>query len=68
MYPRSQWQQSSKGNEETLEGASHGAGVRSACQAEIAKLCPGEEHVGHCLRKHKDELSVTCRAAMGQGR
>jgi WD40 repeat protein len=53
--------------EEPREGAGQGEGVRSACQTEIAKLCPGVEHAGRCLRKHPEELSVACRSAMGRG-
>jgi WD40 repeat protein len=60
-------EQSSKDNEETRGETSHRGGVRSACKPEISKLCLGEEHVGQCLRKHKDELSVACQSAMGQG-
>jgi WD40 repeat protein len=58
-------EQSSKGKEEPQEGGGLG-GVRSACKSEIVKLCPGEEHAGRCLRKHKDEVSDACRAAMDQ--
>jgi hypothetical protein len=60
-------EQSSKDDEETQKGAGHRGAVRSACKAEIDKLCLGEEHVGQCLRKHKDELSAGCQASMGQG-
>jgi hypothetical protein len=38
--------------------------VRSACQIEIKKLCPSEEHAGRCLRNHPDELSDGCKDAL----
>ena len=39
--------------------------VRKACQSEIEKLCPGEEHAGRCLRSHSaDQLSEACKAAL----
>ncbi len=60
-------EQSSKDKEEPREASGQGAAVRSACQTEIAKLCPGVEHAGRCLRKHEEELSVACRSAMGRG-
>ena len=39
--------------------------VRKACQSEIERLCPGEEHAGRCLRSHSaDQLSEACKAAL----
>jgi hypothetical protein len=59
---RIQGQQGSKGS----GGPTQGPGpVRTACQSEIERLCPGEEHAGHCLRSHsRDHLSETCKAAL----
>ncbi len=47
-------------------GETRGTGpVRTACQAETEKFCPGEEQAGRCLRNRSpDELSETCRAAL----
>jgi hypothetical protein len=39
--------------------------VRAACSAEIEKLCPGEDRIGQCLRKHESELSDKCKAGLG---
>jgi len=38
--------------------------VRSACNSEIEKLCPGEARAGQCLRRHMDELSAACKDAL----
>lgn len=38
--------------------------VRSACHAEIKRLCGMAEKAGQCLRSHDDELSSECRAAL----
>jgi len=41
--------------------------VRTACQSEIGRLCPGEEHAGHCLRSHSpDQLSEACKADLAR--
>ena len=48
-------------------GQSEGQGgsvIRSICQADVAKLCAGEERVGRCLRQHESELSDSCVAAL----
>jgi hypothetical protein len=42
--------------------------VRAACNAEIEKLCAGEDRIGQCLRKHPDELSEGCKAGLGDRR
>jgi hypothetical protein len=49
-------------------GETQGQGpVRTACQSEIGRLCPGEEHAGHCLRSHSpDQLSEACKAALAR--
>lgn len=39
--------------------------VRAACSADIDKLCPGEDRIGQCLRKHESELSEKCKAGLG---
>jgi hypothetical protein len=53
---------------EVMQNESGGpAAVRFACKGEIDRLCLGEEHVGQCLRKHKDQLSAGCQTSMGQG-
>ena len=39
--------------------------VRTACQSEIERFCPGEEHAGRCLRSHSpDQLSEACKGAL----
>src|SRR4051794_29157831 len=35
--------------------------VRAACDAEIKKLCTGDEPAGQCLRAHETELSRAAR-------
>jgi hypothetical protein len=45
-----------------------GSAIRSICQADVAKLCAGEEHVGRCLRQHESELSDSCVAALKKRR
>ena len=42
--------------------------VRAACSAEIDKLCPGEDRIGQCLRKHESDLSERCKAGLGDRR
>ncbi len=46
------------------------ANMRSACQADLAKLCPGVQPGGgrimQCLKTHKDEISAPCKSAMAQ--
>lgn len=36
--------------------------IRSACQADLAALCPDAQgrDIGHCLHEHRAELSGTC--------
>lgn len=49
------------------QGGGQGGGggpVRAACQAEIEKLCAGEERAGRCLRNHLDALSEGCRTTI----
>jgi hypothetical protein len=39
--------------------------VRTACKAEIEKLCSGEAQAGRCLRnRNPEELSEECKAAL----
>ena len=42
--------------------------MREACQADMAKLCPGVQPGGgrvmQCFKAHKDELSDGCRSAL----
>jgi hypothetical protein len=39
--------------------------VRTACRSEIERFCPGEEHMGRCLRSQSpDQLSKACKAAL----
>ena len=45
-----------------------GSAIRSVCQADVAKLCAGEERVGRCLRQHESELSDSCLAALKKRR
>jgi hypothetical protein len=50
------------------EAGQGGSAIRSICQADVAKLCAGEEHVGRCLRRHESELSDSCVAALKKQR
>jgi hypothetical protein len=56
------------------QGGHHGAAVRAACQADIAKLCSADEagEGGHgafrCLRDHQDAVSDSCKSAMATAR
>ncbi|MBV9997215.1 MAG: hypothetical protein JO127_18580 [Caulobacteraceae bacterium] len=47
-------------------------GVRSACQAELDKLCPDAAAQGRgafqCLRQHEDALPDACKSAMAIAR
>lgn len=55
------------GESDTKGKGSQGRGqgpVRAACEAEIKKLCTGEERSGQCLRNHQSELSEACAAAL----
>ena len=54
--------QRSKASSDTTRGEGP---VRSACQAEIEKLCRGEERAGRCLRnQNPNELSERCKTAL----
>ena len=48
-------------------GGHHGA-MRQACQADMAKLCPGVQPGGgrvmECFKAHRDGLSDGCKSAM----
>jgi hypothetical protein len=53
------------GKGEAAQGEGQGgSAIRSICQADVAKLCAGEERVGRCLRQHESELSDSCVAAL----
>ena len=55
-------QQGSKDSGEETRGQGP---VRRACQSEIERFCPGEEHAGRCLRSHSpDQLSEACKGAL----
>jgi hypothetical protein len=45
-------------------------GVRQACQADIAKLCPdqqpGRGQMRQCLMAHSDQVSDACKSAIAQ--
>src|SRR6266849_6486216 len=47
-------------------GGTRGQGpVRTACQSEIERFCPGEKNAGRCLRSHSpDQLSEACKGAL----
>jgi len=40
------------------------AGARVACEADIARLCAGDDRVGRCLRRQEDQLSARCKATL----
>ncbi len=44
------------------------ANMRTACQADMQKLCsgvqPGGGRIMECFNQHKDELSAACKAAV----
>ena len=52
------------------QGAQGGgmANMRTACQADMQKLCsgvqPGGGRIMECFNQHKDELSAACKAAV----
>lgn len=55
-------QQGSKDSGEETRGQGP---VRRACQSEIERFCPGEDHAGRCLRSHSpDQLSEACKGAL----
>jgi hypothetical protein len=53
----------SESSQQGSMGRGHGP-VRAACDAEIKKLCTGDERAGQCLRAHESELSDGCKAAL----
>jgi hypothetical protein len=44
--------------------------VRAACEADIAKLCSGDDaqRPFRCLRDHQDSVSDSCKSAMATAR
>ena len=43
------------------------AGSRAACSGDIGRLCPGmhgDEETRACMRRHRDDVSDTCRDAI----
>jgi hypothetical protein len=46
--------------------------LRSACAADIEKLCPGIQPGGgrivQCLKQHKTEVSDTCKQGIAKAR
>ncbi len=50
----------------TIREETRGQGpVRTACQSEIERFCPGEKNAGRCLRSHSpDQLSEACKGAL----
>jgi hypothetical protein len=48
------------------------AEVRSACEADVAKLCagiqPGGGRILQCLAQHKSEVSDACKQAVAKAR
>jgi hypothetical protein len=55
---------------DTASTAGAKAHMRAACQADLAKLCPGVQPGGgrimQCLKTHKDEISAPCKSAMAE--
>jgi hypothetical protein len=47
-------------------------GPRAACQAEVAKLCPGSQPGGGrimgCLKQNEAQVSTSCKEAIAKGR
>jgi len=55
----------------SAERQARGAKIRAACQADMAKLCPGLEPgrpTFQCIRQHHDDLSDGCKAALDAAR
>ncbi|HZC15253.1 MAG TPA: hypothetical protein VE309_00680 [Caulobacteraceae bacterium] len=49
------------------QGVPAGGGVRQACGADMAKLCPGAQPGPgrrQCMIAHKDQLSDACKSAI----
>ena len=49
------------------QGAPGGAGLRQACGADMAKLCPDAQPGPgrrQCIMAHKDQLSDACKSAI----
>ena len=49
------------------QGALAGGGLRQACGADMAKLCPDAapgDARRQCMRTHKDQLSEACKTAI----
>ena len=46
------------------ENESRRMGIRSACAAEIERLCRDASGLGRCLRQYTDELSAVCKAVL----
>lgn len=51
-------------------GGHHGGALRAACEADIAKLCSGDDaqRPFRCLRDHQDSVSDSCKSAMATAR
>ena len=49
-----------------------GGGPRAACQADVAKLCPGIQSGGGrimgCLKQNEAQVSTSCKEAIAKGR
>jgi Cysteine rich repeat len=47
-------------------------GPRAACQADVAKLCPGVQPGGGrilgCLKQNEAQVSTSCKEAIAKGR
>ena len=48
------------------------SGPRAACQADVAKLCPGIQPGGGrimgCLKQNEAQVSTSCKEAIAKGR
>src|SRR5260370_3280132 len=49
-------------------GGSGGSVIRTICEADVGKFCSGEKQVGRGLRRHQDQLSDVCTAALRKHR
>ena len=58
---------SAAGTASFAQGAPAGGGMRAACGADMAKLCPDAapgDARRQCMTAHKDQLSDSCKSAI----